>query len=233
MTARRIFDYLAQKPSVRMNKSLVNQGLQFRPVPPDIGGTYRSIRLPVCGPPTTRRFRQKSTVGGRLRKKKGRRRGKKEKKKRIRKNISPPHRRRLRVARGSFFSRARRWSVSPRGEKDRGDVTTMFHLDRPMYLLGYLASQSRVYLIDKEFNVAHFLESRGMLEDALEVATDPNYRFDLAVQLGRLEIAKVNPKASESLADPEEYPNLFEDWQVALAVESNLAHDRFLSCHLL
>lgn len=30
-------------------------------------------------------------------------------------------------------------------------VTTMFHLDRPMYLLGYLASQSRVYLIDKEF----------------------------------------------------------------------------------
>jgi len=30
-------------------------------------------------------------------------------------------------------------------------VTTMFHLDRPMYLLGYLANQSRVYLIDKEF----------------------------------------------------------------------------------
>ena len=30
-----------------------------------------------------------------------------------------------------------------------GEVTTMFHLDRPMYLLGYLASQSRVYLIDK------------------------------------------------------------------------------------
>lgn len=30
-----------------------------------------------------------------------------------------------------------------------------------------------------------------MLEDALEVATDPNYRFDLAVQLGRLEVAKV------------------------------------------
>lgn len=30
-----------------------------------------------------------------------------------------------------------------------------------------------------------------MLDDALEVATDPNYRFDLAVQLGRLEVAKV------------------------------------------
>ena len=30
-----------------------------------------------------------------------------------------------------------------------GEVTTMYHLDRPMYLLGYLASQSKVYLIDK------------------------------------------------------------------------------------
>ncbi|OAY85461.1 Coatomer subunit beta'-1 [Ananas comosus] len=111
-----------------------------------------------------------------------------------------------------------------------GEVTTMFHLDRPMYLLGYLASQSRVYLIDKEFNVmgytlllslieyktlvmrgdverakdvlpsipkehhnsvARFLESRGMLEDALEIAIDPDYRFDLAVQLGRLDDAKL------------------------------------------
>ncbi|KAJ0959720.1 hypothetical protein J5N97_000611 [Dioscorea zingiberensis] len=26
--------------------------------------------------------------------------------------------------------------------------------------------------------------------------------------------AEVNLKAAESLADPEEYPNLFEDWQV-------------------
>ncbi|CAA6671934.1 unnamed protein product [Spirodela intermedia] len=274
-----------------------------------------------------------------------------------------------------------------------GEVTTMFHLDKPMYLLGYLANQSRVYLIDKEFNVvgytlllslieyktlvmrgdldraneilpsipkehhnsvAHFLESRGMLEDALEVATDHNYRFDLAVQLGRLEVAKgiaieiqseskwkqlgelamssgklemaeeclqyamdlsgllllysslgmrreslslrplqknreeqcclsllvhvrqvgglpsaaggevtlilqfsnripeaalmarsylpshvskiigiwrndlnkVNPKAAESLADPEEYPNLFEDWHLSLEVESNISDKR-------
>jgi hypothetical protein len=29
-----------------------------------------------------------------------------------------------------------------------------------------------------------------MLEEALEIATDTNYKFDLAVQLGRLEIAK-------------------------------------------
>lgn len=32
-----------------------------------------------------------------------------------------------------------------------------------------------------------------MVEEALEVATDPDYRFDLAIQLGRLDIAKVNP----------------------------------------
>ncbi|KAE8718408.1 Coatomer subunit beta'-2 [Hibiscus syriacus] len=267
-----------------------------------------------------------------------------------------------------------------------GEVTTMFHLDRPMYLLGYLASQSRVYLIDKEFNVmgytlllslieyktlvmrgdleraneilssipkehhnsvAHFLESRGMVEEALEVATDPDYRFELAIQLGKLDIAqeiaaevqseskwkqlgklalstgklamaeecmkhaldlsgllllysslgdaegisrlaslskehgknnvaflclfmlgkledclqllvesnripeaalmarsylpskvseiveiwrkdliKINPKAAESLADPREYSNLFEDWELSLSVESKVAETR-------
>lgn len=37
---------------------------------------------------------------------------------------------------------------------------------------------------------------------------------------------QVNPKAAESLADPSEYPNLFEDWQVALTVEKNVASRR-------
>lgn len=32
-----------------------------------------------------------------------------------------------------------------------------------------------------------------MLEESLEVATDPDYRFDLAVQLGKLDVAKVRP----------------------------------------
>ncbi|KAG5523403.1 hypothetical protein RHGRI_035270 [Rhododendron griersonianum] len=115
-----------------------------------------------------------------------------------------------------------------------GEVTTMFHLDRPMYLLGYMANQSRVFLIDKEFNVmgytlllslieyktlvmrgdleraneilpsipkehhnsvARFLESRGSIEEALEVATDPDYRFELAIQLGKLDVAKVSSVA--------------------------------------
>ena len=42
----------------------------------------------------------------------------------------------------------------------------MSHLDRPMYLLGYLASQSKVYLIDKEFKT---LVMRGDLDRANEV----------------------------------------------------------------
>ncbi|RWV93273.1 hypothetical protein GW17_00044285 [Ensete ventricosum] len=42
------------------------QGLQFRYLPSDTSGTYRSARLPVCGPPATGQFRQKSTVDGRL-----------------------------------------------------------------------------------------------------------------------------------------------------------------------
>lgn len=64
-----------------------------------------------------------------------------------------------------------------------GEVTTMFHLDRPMFLLGYLASQSRVYLIDREFGVVAYtllltlieyktLIIRGDLENAAK--TLPN-----------------------------------------------------------
>ncbi|RWV98056.1 hypothetical protein GW17_00039119 [Ensete ventricosum] len=94
------------------------QGLQFRPVP---GGTYRSIRLSVRGPPAIGRFRQnsivggrlreKSTVGGRLRKKKGRREQEEEKKEYLaRASSSPARRRRSQVARARcrFFSHARR-----------------------------------------------------------------------------------------------------------------------------
>lgn len=97
-----------------------------------------------------------------------------------------------------------------------------------MYLLGYLASQSRVYLIDRDFavvsytlllsvveyktlvlrgdmetaadvleNIPHeqhntlakFLEAKGMPEMALQVATDHDYQFELAVSLGRMEQA--------------------------------------------
>ena len=109
------------------------------------------------------------------------------------------------------------------------EVSTLVHLDRPMYLLGYLPRENRLYCIDKEHNVvtfelllavlefktavvrgatqiakekvlpripkaehnklARFLESQGLKEDALELATDPDYRCDLAVALGRLDLA--------------------------------------------
>ena len=38
---------------------------------------------------------------------------------------------------------------------------------------------------------------------------------------------QVNQKEAESLADPEEYSNMFEDWQIALEVEARVAETRF------
>ncbi|RWW79839.1 hypothetical protein BHE74_00011857 [Ensete ventricosum] len=87
------------------------------------------------------RLSEKSTVGIRLRKNKGKRRGKEKKKKRGIKNTSPASsspacRRRPRVARGRdrgrFFSRARRRSVSPREETDRGDLKDTYKSSQVM-----------------------------------------------------------------------------------------------------
>ena len=110
-----------------------------------------------------------------------------------------------------------------------GEVSTIHHLDKPMYLLGYLAQHSRVYLIDREFNVvsyklllsvvefktlvlagdmesaesvletipmeyrnelAKFLDAQGLPEEAIKIATDPDLRFELALNLGNLELAQ-------------------------------------------
>ena len=48
----------------------------------------------------------------------------------------------------------------------------------------------------------------------------------LGILYSRVPSFQVNPKAADSLADPAEYPNLFEDWQVALTVEKNVAAQR-------
>lgn len=37
--------------------------------------------------------------------------------------------------------------------------------------------------------VAHFLESQGSVQEAFDLATDQDYRFDLALRLGRLDVA--------------------------------------------
>ncbi|RWW17306.1 hypothetical protein GW17_00018771 [Ensete ventricosum] len=60
---------------------------------------------------------------------KGKEKRKRKKKKRGRKNTSPARRPRppVVVARGRFFSRARRRSISPSGETDRGDVPLPRH----------------------------------------------------------------------------------------------------------
>ena len=109
-----------------------------------------------------------------------------------------------------------------------GEITTLFHLDHPMYLVGYLRNLNRLILVDKDFSVisykfllsiieyktlvirgnmaaaakalksipadhhnsmAEFLEAKGFVEEALAIATDDNYKFDLAVQLGKLDYA--------------------------------------------
>ncbi|KAJ1673845.1 Coatomer subunit beta', partial [Spiromyces aspiralis] len=107
-------------------------------------------------------------------------------------------------------------------------VITISHFDKPMYLLGYVERDNRVYIADKQINifsyvlplavikyqmailagdeeaarailpdiaesqrprVARFLEAEGRKELALEVTTDPEQRFDLAIQLKQLDIA--------------------------------------------
>merc|ERR1712062_133836 len=84
---------------------------------------------------------------------------------------------------------------------------------------------------EQRTRVAHFLEKQGFKKQALVVSSDPEHRFDLAIQLGDLDTAyglakesgseqkwkqlaelatsQANEKAGKSLADPADYPNLF------------------------
>ncbi|GAB6019298.1 Coatomer subunit beta' [Chamberlinius hualienensis] len=118
-----------------------------------------------------------------------------------------------------------------------GEIVTISHLDRIMYLLGYIPKDNRLYLGDKELNVvsyslllsvleyqtavmrrdfdtadkvlptipkeqrtrvAHFLEKQGFKPQALAVSTDPEHRFDLALQLSELKTAYQLAKESQS-----------------------------------
>ena len=108
-----------------------------------------------------------------------------------------------------------------------GEIVTISHLDRVMYLLGYVSNENRLYLGDKEMSivsfelslsvleyqtavmrkdfetadqvlptipkeqrtrVAHFLEKQGYRQQALVVTLDNEHKFDLALQLGNLQI---------------------------------------------
>eukprot|EP00568_Trieres_chinensis_P001393 CAMPEP_0183292234 /NCGR_PEP_ID=MMETSP0160_2-20130417/1360_1 /TAXON_ID=2839 ORGANISM="Odontella Sinensis, Strain Grunow 1884" /NCGR_SAMPLE_ID=MMETSP0160_2 /ASSEMBLY_ACC=CAM_ASM_000250 /LENGTH=952 /DNA_ID=CAMNT_0025453155 /DNA_START=70 /DNA_END=2928 /DNA_ORIENTATION=+ len=115
-----------------------------------------------------------------------------------------------------------------------GNVQNLVHLDTAAAgttkhsILGYLAKEDRVYLIDKSLNitshrvmlavlqyqtavmrgdfdaanellpsipeseytaVARFLESQGFKEEAMAVTTDPDHKFDLALELGHIDVA--------------------------------------------
>jgi coatomer subunit beta' len=115
-----------------------------------------------------------------------------------------------------------------------GQIETLVHLETTSggqtqhTVLGYLAKEDRVFLIDKQLNiisykvtlsvlqyqtavmrgdfdaanellpnipeaeytkVARFLESQGFKEEALAVSTDPDHKFDLALELGHIDMA--------------------------------------------
>jgi len=115
-----------------------------------------------------------------------------------------------------------------------GQIQTLVHLETSAAgtskhsILGYLAKEDRVYVIDKSLNitsycvmlavlqyqtavmrgdfdaanellstipeseyvtVARFLESQGFKEEAMAVTTDPDHKFDLALELGHIDIA--------------------------------------------
>ena len=50
---------------------------------------------------------------------------------------------------------------------------------------------------DQKNKIARFLEGQGYKEQALEVATDPEHRFDLALSLDQLEIALELARAAD------------------------------------
>lgn len=127
-----------------------------------------------------------------------------------------------------------------------GEIVTVSHLDRTMYLLGYVPKDNRLYLGDKELNVtsyslllsvleyqtavmrrdfetadrvlptvpkehrtrvAHFLEKQGFKKQALTVSTDPEHKFDLALQIGDLDVALALARESEN---PQKWSQLAE-----------------------
>jgi coatomer subunit beta' len=115
-----------------------------------------------------------------------------------------------------------------------GQIETLVHLETSAggqaqhSIMGYLAKEDRVYLVDKSLNivcykvmlavlqyqtavmrgdfdaanellpnipeseytkVARFLESQGFKEEAFAVTTDPDHKFDLALELGQTDVA--------------------------------------------
>jgi len=139
-------------------------------------------------------------------------------------------------------------------------IVHIAQFDQPMYLLGYLARDGRVYLCDKDVavssyalsttvvefetlvlrhdlegarglledipadqmnKIARFLEAQGHKEFALEVATDPEHRFELALDLNNLSMALEIAKEADA---PAKWSVLGDRalaaWQLQLAEEA-------------
>ncbi|KAI9839203.1 MAG: hypothetical protein M1819_003196 [Sarea resinae] len=154
-----------------------------------------------------------------------------------------------------------------------GDQTyTVSHFDQPMYVLGYLPRDGRVYIADKDVNVisfalslsvveyqtlvlrgdmdaaaetlkeipadqknkiSRFLEGQGYKELALEVATDPEHRFDLALSLSQLNVALEIARQVDSEHKWKTVGDAaLSSWDVALA-EDCFSHAKDLGSLLL
>ena len=109
-----------------------------------------------------------------------------------------------------------------------GQISTISHFDKPMYLLGFIPRDNRIYVCDKHLNIssyslplcvieyqtavlrgdvdgarsllssipvdhrnriARFLEGQGLKSEAISVTSDPEHKFELAMQLSDLGVA--------------------------------------------
>lgn len=147
-----------------------------------------------------------------------------------------------------------------------GQVATLSHFDWPIYVLGYIARDGRIFFTDKDINVssfalpstlieyqiailrgdeaaaaeilpkvpsdqlsrvARFLESQGFKELALDISTDQEHKFELAIQLQQLDVAY---EIAAQVDQEEKWKILGDaamgDWKFALAEEClKHAHD--------
>jgi coatomer subunit beta' len=70
------------------------------------------------------------------------------------------------------------------------------------------------------------VDSNRIPEAAFMARTYLPSQVSSIVTLWRDDLKKINQTAAESLADPQEYPNLFPDWESALETESKLKETR-------
>eukprot|EP00002_Diphylleia_rotans_P003687 TRINITY_DN1256_c0_g1_i3.p1 TRINITY_DN1256_c0_g1~~TRINITY_DN1256_c0_g1_i3.p1 ORF type:complete len:823 (-),score=163.17 TRINITY_DN1256_c0_g1_i3:43-2511(-) len=154
-----------------------------------------------------------------------------------------------------------------------GETITISHLDRPLYILGFIPKESRVYLIDREYTIvsyflpiavieyqtaivrkdfeaaekvlpnipvdhmsrtARFLETQGLPELALRVSQDPEHKFDLAIQLGDLDVAREIADIANNEQKWKQLGDLaIQTWKFDLAEASFVAAQDFSALLLL